>query len=115
VITTIIAALGVAYVSALVLYFFFLAYCTLRVMRETGRLAAMPVVPRVHCYVLLFVAFGLDVLFNLVVGTLLFLELPRHWTFTARCKNHLSDIGWRGRLARWICNGWLNPGEPGHC
>lgn len=45
-------------------------------------------------------AFGLiDVLFNIVIGTILFLELPTTWTFSQRCSRHLHDAGWRGSIA----------------
>lgn len=44
--------------------------------------------------------FGLiDVLFNIVIGSILFLELPRQLTFSQRCCVHLHDTGWRGSIA----------------
>lgn len=107
----------IAYVLAFVLYGLFLSYCTLRVMRSTGRLAAQPAIARAHCYALLYFTLGLDVFFNLTIGTLLFVEVPElsRLTFTARCQKHMTDEGFNGRVARWVCEGWLNPGEPGHC
>jgi hypothetical protein len=127
-IPTIGVAVG-AYLFAFVLYMLFLSYCTLRQMKDSGRLAAMPVVARVHCYALLGFTLALDILFNVTIGTLLFVELPdfssvKSLTFTARCKRWQFEgilyaegrlARWRGNIARWVCNGWLNPGEPGHC
>lgn len=47
------------------------------------------------------IVFGIiDVLFNIVVGTVLFLELPRTMTFSQRCSRHLYRNDWRGTVAR---------------
>lgn len=44
--------------------------------------------------------FGLiDVAFNFVIGSILFLEPPRTLTFSQRCSYHLHDGGWRGKVA----------------
>lgn len=44
--------------------------------------------------------FGLiDVAFNIVIGSMLFLELPRTLTFSQRCSSHFYDLGWRGKIA----------------
>jgi hypothetical protein len=42
---------------------------------------------------------GLDVAFNLVVGTVLFWERPKQFTFSHRCCQHLNDPTWRGHVA----------------
>lgn len=112
--------LGGVWLATALLYTLYLAYCTLRVMHDSGRLAEMPRLAQWHCYAILGSAIGLDIAFNVTVGSLVFLESPelktlRAATFTARCKKHLADSDWRGAIARWVCNGWLNPGEPGHC
>jgi hypothetical protein len=39
------------------------------------------------------------VLLNFVVGTVLFAELPREFTFSQRCSRHKNDAGWRGSIA----------------
>lgn len=106
------------YVGALLLYALYLAYCTLRGMRDSGRLAQMPRIVRAHCWLILIVALVLDVVFNFTVGTIAFLELPslHRPTFTQRCQKWMfAPQGWRKRLAWWVCEGWLNPAEPGHC
>lgn len=68
----------------------------------------------------------LDVLFNIVYGTLLFLRLPRTtklkgWTFTERCSKILReewdspDKSWRFKLAKFICHYMLEPWDYNHC
>jgi len=44
--------------------------------------------------------FGIaDILFNAIVGSILFLELPSTLTFSARLRHHIYSIGWRGVMA----------------
>ena len=95
----------------------FLAYVALHAAQRNGKLAATPVYVRVMSYAIVAVMLAFDVVFNLTVGSVLFLELPstKALTFTARCNTHLDDQNFRGEIARWVCNGWLNPFEPGHC
>lgn len=98
-----------------VLFVLYLAYCTLRAAQRNGKLDAAPFVVRAVCYSVLVVTVILDVIFNATVGSLVFLDPPRQWTFTARCKRHMHEPGRRGAIARWVCEGWLNPFDAGHC
>jgi hypothetical protein len=59
------------------------------------------------------VGISLDIAFNVVCGTLMYLELPHELMFTARCKRHKADPKWRGEVARWWAR-QLNQIEPGH-
>jgi len=60
--------------------------------------------------------FCLDVLVNVVIGTLLGMELPKEWLFTARLKRwRYQEEGWRETLAVWLCEKGLNPIDPYHC
>lgn len=99
------------------LYVAFLAYCAIMVANRNGKLKATPWPVRWTAYSIIGVAVVLDVAFNVTIGSLLFLEAPnlRQPLFTQRCKSHLDDAGWRGDRARWICSGWLNPFDAGHC
>lgn len=107
---------GSALALTFVLYVFYLAYCTLRLARDNGKLEMTPWIVRALAWAVLITGLVLDVLFNITIGTLMFREMPeRPLTFTARCKKHLEAGGFRGELARWVCDGWLNPFEAGHC
>ena len=55
-----------------------------------------------------------DVFFNFVFGTIIFLEPPRQLTFTARCSQYLDDNTWRGTRARIFCKR-MNIVQPNHC
>jgi hypothetical protein len=99
------------------LFALYLSYCTLRVARDNGKLAEAPKLVQIVCWTILGTAITLDVLFNFLFGTIIFVESPelRRPTFTQRCKKHMRDDGWRGDIARWVCDSWLNPFEAGHC
>lgn len=58
-----------------------------------------------------------DVLFNIVIGTVIFLELPRELLFTSRVSRLNDRGGWRGGLAKWFCRELLDPFDPSgrHC
>lgn len=67
------------------------------------------------------VIFGLlcDFLLNITVGTILFMDLPREWLFTARLKRYRAEVaeGKRKKLACFFCEKLLNPFDPkgDHC
>ena len=71
-------------------------------------------------YPLVAVGAVLDVLLNVTVGTVLFLELPHYKRLflTARMQRLIrEDMGWRGDLAAWICGRLLDAFDPSgaHC
>lgn len=51
-----------------------------------------------------------DVVFNLTIFSLVFIELPREIMVTKRLKRHIKHgTGWRKKLALWVCQNLLNP------
>lgn len=67
-------------------------------------------------YPSLFIGLGWDILLNFIVGSIVFIELPRELLFTSRVSRWNDNDGWRGKLARWFCRVWLDPFEEGgHC
>lgn len=62
-------------------------------------------------------AYITDVLFNWIVGTILFIEIPKEFLFTARVSRHIKNSGWRYRLAVFFCKNLLDPFDPSgkHC
>jgi len=63
------------------------------------------------------VAVLMDVVFNLIPATVIFVDWPREWLFTQRLNRYeAKDTGWRYRVALWICKTFLNPFQQGgHC
>ena len=60
-----------------------------------------------------------DWILNATWGSVLFMDLPRELTLTARLKRYHKDHPgtWRDVRARWICDGLLNHYDPKgkHC
>jgi hypothetical protein len=62
--------------------------------------------------------FVMDVLANIFIATIVFLEPPREWLVTDRLiRYNKYDIGWRNKLAEWICKNLLDVFDPTgyHC
>lgn len=66
-------------------------------------------------YQILFVGLIIDVIFNVIIGTMVFLELPKEALFTGRCERWLHNEEWRGKVARWFCRELLNVFDKDHC
>jgi hypothetical protein len=65
---------------------------------------------KVMLWPLVVIGLALDVAFNVVFGSLMFLELPRELLFTSRCQRHAHK---GSRLALWWAK-QLNAFDPGH-
>lgn len=65
----------------------------------------------------LVVGFTIDVLANIVIASVIFLEPPTEFLVTQRLQRHLGAPTWRGRVARWICVQLLDVFDPtgAHC
>ena len=92
----------------------------LAIMNLAPRREGMHPVVKAHAYALLYFALAYDFLMlNVIVGSVLFWELPREWLLTARLKRHHAAPPGSRRYAisRWICTNMLNPFDPkgGHC
>jgi hypothetical protein len=98
-----------------VFYLLFLVFASWR----TAKLAGRPI----HWLTYVFIGppiiggFVLDLAWNCVFGSLLFLELPwrggKDWTFTARLNRWYVDPTWRGKQSRFWAQ-LLNPFDPNH-
>jgi len=80
-----------------------------RRLRGINRLFASPLV---------LLAMLIDVLANVVVAPIVFLDLPREWLVTTRLKRYMGhESGWRKQAAEWLCNSVLDPFDPAgdHC
>lgn len=69
-------------------------------------------------YPILMVGALLDLLVNMFIMTLIFVERPRELLVTKRLARHIqANQGWRAKLAYWICHHLLNAFDPSgnHC
>jgi len=97
--------------SCVAMWVLFLAYVPLR-----ANWSRLPTTTKALGSVVVIVAFVCDVIFNAVIGTIIFLDIPREATFTKRVSKLKRGLCWRARLAKWICENLLDPFEVGgHC
>lgn len=80
-----------------------------------GRLSGVPLA---LLYPFVIVAALMDVVCNITIAALIFLEPPKEWLVTQRLqRHHTSDNGWRTSLAAYVCETLLDPFDPtgDHC
>lgn len=97
------------------LWVLFLAIMALQRAHESGQLRGAAKLAGVPVALAGYLA---DVLVNLTVFSILFLEWPREWLVTQRLQRHVrTGQGRRQRLARWVCAEFLDKFDPGghHC
>jgi hypothetical protein len=80
-----------------------------------GRLRGLPLVMAAP-----FIALGwlVDMLANMTIAVIAFLDLPRELLVTSRLQRYIAtDTGWRYKLANAICSKLLDPFDPtgNHC
>ena len=93
------------------LWVFYLAAMNLLRVHRAGKLGRVALALGV---VVMVIGYALDVLANLVVFTLLLLELPRwgEWTVTDRLQRHHGDATWRAKVAQWFETELLGEFDP---
>lgn len=95
------------------LWVFYLAVMSLWRAQKAGTIGKAAFVPG---YATLAIGALLDVLVNVTLMSIVFLELPSQWLVTQRLKYHnLHGRGWRQKLARWICKNLLDAFDPTGC
>ncbi len=77
----------------------------------------LPLASKVLGYPILAVGLFVDVVMNATLFWLIFFEPPREWLVTDRLKKHIKKSGYRGWLAKFICDQLLSPFDPtgAHC
>lgn len=108
--TTIALLLGP--VSLYILWLFYLAVMSAKRAREAGTLTRPALILATP---LLWLGLLLDLLVNIVVCTVLFLEFPKELLVTARVSRLQIGDDWRSSIARWMCHHLLDPFDPSGC
>jgi hypothetical protein len=91
------------------LYLFFIMYVASMGMVRAHAEGKLNGVLWVLCLPFVLIALIVDVLHNVTVFWLLFWEMPKEFTVTARLKKHVTANNWRGSIARWLGLTLLNP------
>ena len=112
---------GLSLLLVFMLWVFFLAVMKLKDIRNAGKLIGPIKGP---AYLVLVIGYLLDALCNLLVLTVLLLELPRltggarwykdsEWTVSARTKRWALTATWRGAFCRWLRTSFLAAADVG--
>lgn len=100
-------AAGLTLGAVYALWVFFLAVMNLRRADKANTLGDFALYLG---FPLILVAFLLDVVINLTLGTVLFLEWPAEWTLSERLhRNILFAVAWRQKMAVTIMRYLLEP------
>ena len=92
-----------------VLWILYLAVMNLKRVRDAGKLSKLALALGTP---VLFVGYILDAVLNIVVMTVILLELPQELTVSERLKRHNKDTGgWRKAVALWF-EPLLDPFDP---
>lgn len=97
------------FIAAYALWLFYLAVMNLKRARDAGALTS---VAYAFGLPLMWIGLVLDVVANVLIMTLLMLELPREWTVTARLSRHARGGGWRQAIALWMALHLLDTFDP---
>lgn len=93
------------------LWIIYVAVMRMQMVRDT---VGLTVGQKVMGYPALLVGLALDLLVNVVVGSLVLLELPQEYTLSARLWRLSNDEGetWRRRAALWVRKELLDSIDP---
>ncbi len=91
------------------LYLFFIMYVTSMGIIRAHAEKKLNLILWLLCLPYVISALIIDFINNITVFTVLFAELPKQWTVTARLKRHVNEQTLRGKLARWFGDTLLNP------
>lgn len=98
-----------AFAASYALWVFYLAVMGLKRAKDAGKLHKTALTLG---YPVLIAGYLLDALVNVFVMTVIFIEVPRELTVTARLKRHIRESdGWQLALARWFIP-LLDPFDP---
>lgn len=104
------AVLGAAFALVYALWVFYLAVMNLKRVKDMGKLGKVALVLGTP---ILIVGLVLDLLANVLVFSVLLLEIPQETTVTARLKRHKREsTGWRLRVTNWFASELLDSFDP---
>jgi hypothetical protein len=93
-----------------VLWIFFVAAMRLKQVRDAGKLTTAM---KAFGYPAIAIGLLIDLLVNVVLGSAVFLELPREYTLSARLWRHSTEgTGYRQKVALWLRVNLLDAIDP---
>lgn len=102
-------------VAAGLMWVTWILYVAVMALKRARDSDTMSLPMKIMGYPWLYAGLMMDMLTNVVVCTVLFLELPREALVTLRLSRLIKGTGWRSRLAKWFCSNLLDPLDPSGC
>jgi hypothetical protein len=100
---TVTTAAQFAVVGLVSIYALYVYYCAIMNIWRVYRLGKLTLLGKVFGIPTLAIGLAIDVFVNILVATVVFLDLPREWTLSQRLSRYISkDTGYRRAIARWI-------------
>lgn len=95
------------------LYLTWLLYVAIMAIKRAKDAGTAPVVALILGYPALFAGLMFDFVCTIFIGTVVFIDLPRELTLTARLKRYNAEgSGFRYRITRWLADNLLDPFDP---
>lgn len=91
------------------LWIFYTAVMRLKQVRDAGKLTTAM---KVFGYPVLILGLLLDFFVNVVFASIIFVEIPKEWTVSARLTRLSSGSGWRAKVANSIRVALLDEIDP---
>lgn len=91
------------------LYLFFILYVASMGMIRAHKDNKLNLALWILCLPFVALSWLFDVVNNLIIFSLIYLELPHELTVTDRLKRHVKEQTFRGKISRWIAETLLNP------
>lgn len=112
------AAIGYTLVSLVSLYVLWVCYVAVMSLRDKREAGQFRVLDKLFGYPTLIVGYAIDLLVNVVVASVLYLEMPQELTLSSRSLRHAREPiqsptwldRWRKALALWLLGdiGWYD-------
>lgn len=100
--------IGIVIASFYILWILYLAVMNLKRVKDQGKLHPAAFYLGVPVFA---IGITIDVLLNIIVMTVILLELPQELTITSRLQRHNKTTGWRKHVARFL-EPILDPFDP---
>lgn len=94
------------------LYVFFIMYIASMGMIRAHKEQKLNNILWALCIPFVILALIIDFINNIIIFTILFLELPKELLVTDRLKRHVNKDTLRGKISRWFGEFLLNPFDP---
>lgn len=107
-----LSALAIFWLTAL----FYVAVMHFKLIKDSPRWADLHWSTKLLGYSMLYPGLVLDMLLNVFVMTVVFIELPQELLTTSRVRRHkFNSGGWRYRVSVFFCRNYLTPFDRNHC